>query len=75
VDCAHVQCNPHAVVIGPGIARELARQRELSIVRETERARAERVRVERSTSSAELLPSITILVGVLLLAALGAPLP
>jgi hypothetical protein len=57
-------------MIGPGIAHELARQRELAIVRDIERPR-----VERSPRVADLLPSMSFAVGVLVLVALGAPVP
>ena len=57
-------------MIGPGIARELARQREQAIAREAERARTQPV-----ARSAEWLPSMTIVAAVLLLLALGAPIP
>jgi hypothetical protein len=45
-------------MIGDGIARELARQRERAIVRELERPRL-------PSLAAELLPSATLLAGVL----------
>ena len=54
-------------MIGPGVARELARQRDLAIVRELERPRL-------PSQVAELLPSASIAVGVLAVVALGAPL-
>jgi hypothetical protein len=57
-------------MIGSGIARELARQRELAIARE-----AERPRVPRSSRAGAVAPSASILAGVLLLLALGAPMP
>jgi hypothetical protein len=57
-------------MIGPGIARELARQRELAIARE-----AERPRVPRSSRAGAFAPSASLLAGVLLLLALGAPMP
>lgn len=57
-------------MIGPGIARELARQRELAIAREAERAR-----LPRGTRGTGLLPAMSAVVGVLLLLALGAPIP
>ena len=57
-------------MIGPGIARELARQRELEIAHE-----AERPRVPRESRVGAFLPSVSILAGVLLLLALGAPMP
>ena len=57
-------------MIGPGIARELARQREHAIARE-----AERPRVRRGPRGGAFLPSVSIAVGVLLLVALGAPMP
>jgi hypothetical protein len=57
-------------MIGPGIARELARQRELSIARE-----AARPRVPRESNVGVLLPSVSVVAGVLLLLALGAPMP
>jgi hypothetical protein len=50
----------------PGIARELARQRELAIARDLARPRPPSVAVE-------LLPSISIAIGVLAIVALGAP--
>ena len=53
-------------MIGPGVARELARQRERAIVRELERPRL-------PSQVAELLPSASIAVGVLAIVALGAP--
>jgi hypothetical protein len=52
-----------------GIARELARQRELSIARETARPR-----LPHAPLAAELLPTVSVVVGVLLALALGAPL-
>jgi hypothetical protein len=52
-------------MIPHGVARELARQRELSTAREAERPRA--------PLAAELLPSVTVVLGVLLALALGAP--
>jgi hypothetical protein len=57
-------------VIGPTVARELARQRELAIMREVERARA-----PRSSRAFDLLPTMSLAAAALLLAALGAPLP
>lgn len=57
-------------MIGPGIARELARQRELGIARE-----AERPRVPRGSHVGAFVPPASILGGVLLLLALGAPMP
>jgi hypothetical protein len=57
-------------VIGPGIARELARQREQAIARE-----AERPRVPRDSRVGAFLPSGSIFAGVLLLLAFGAPTP
>jgi hypothetical protein len=57
-------------MIGPGIARELARERELAIIREVERRRT-----PRGARAGEFLPSMSIVVGALLLLALGAPMP
>jgi hypothetical protein len=57
-------------MIGPAIARELARQREEAIAREVERPRA-----PQRARGGKLLPPVTVLVAVLLLLALGAPLP
>ena len=53
-------------MIGPGVARELARQREAAIVRELERPRL-------PSLVPDLLPSVSVVVGVLAIVALGAP--
>jgi hypothetical protein len=53
------------MTLSPGISRELARQRELAIVRELERRRR-----PAPPLLAELLPSLSFVAGVLALLAL-----
>ena len=52
-------------MIGPGVARELARQRERDLARRAARPRLEGL--------AEAMPAISLVAGVLLAAAIGAP--
>jgi hypothetical protein len=55
-------------MIGPGVARELTRQREREIA-----DRATRPRLQQTATLADALPAVSVVAGVLLALALGAP--
>jgi hypothetical protein len=55
-------------MIGPGLARELAQQREQEIAR-----RAARLRAPDPRLLAEAMPAVSLIAGVLLAVAIGAP--
>jgi hypothetical protein len=55
-------------MIGPGIAHELARQRELAIVRDLERPRR-----PDGDGASTLMPTLSIAVAIVAIVALGGP--